>query len=265
LTGHLENNAQGLDVSVIDSSGLFDRDWYLASYPEVDQQADPLIHFCRDGWRHGLQPNPYFHPAWYAKTYGAELLPDENPLLHYIRVGERENAWPSPHFDPEWYRDQYAICPNKDERESPLRHYLLNRAAGTYSPLPVFDAAAYAVANPECLATGQDPYLHWLQQPKKAADPPPSSESPLATVLDLVGGSLEHGKIPDAVSWEAFTQALRLFIPLIPFDEAWYCSHYPDVAAAVKCGLIASAHGHFVNYGFFEGRSPAPRGRWMAP
>jgi hypothetical protein len=65
--------------------------------------------------------------------------------------------------------------------------------------------------------------------------------------------------------WEAFKQALRLFIPHIPFDEAWYCRHYPDVAAAVKCGLITSAHEHFVSYGFFEGRSPAPHDHWIAP
>jgi hypothetical protein len=245
---------------MVESSGLFDRDWYLASYPEVGDQEDPLIHFCQDGWRKGFHPNPYFQPAWYAQTYGAELLPNENPLLHYIRLGERENAWPSPHFDPEWYRDEYAI----GECASPLRHYLLNRAAGTYSPLPVFDVAAYVEGNPECLATGPDPYLHWLQQPKTETDPPPISESPMAAILDLLGGSLERGNIPDAVPWEAFTQALRLFIPLMPFDEAWYCRHYPDVAAAVKCGLIASAHGHFVDYGFFEGRSPAPSSR-MAP
>jgi hypothetical protein len=261
MTEHLENHPQRLDVSIIDSSGLFDRDWYLANYPELGEQADPLIHFCRDGWRLGFQPNPYFHPAWYTKTYGAEFLPDENPLLHYIRRGERENAWPSPHFDPEWYRDEYAIGVG----ESPLRHYLLNRASGTYSPLPIFDVAAYAEANPECLATGLDPYLHWLQQPKEEVDSPPISESPMATVLDLVGGSLEHGNIPDVVPWKVFKQALRFFIPHIPFEEAWYCRHYPDVAAAVKCGLIASAHGHFVDYGFFEGRSPAPPGHWIAP
>jgi hypothetical protein len=253
MTEHVEKHQRPFDVSIVDFSGLFDRDWYVANHPEASAQPDPLLHFCQDGWRQGLQPNPYFHPAWYAKTYGAEFLPDENPLLHYIRRGERENAWPSPHFDPEYYREQYAIGTDA----SPLRHYLQNRAAGAHSPLPIFDVAAYVKSNPECLTTGQDPYLHWLQQTKEEAVPAPISESPLATVLNLVGGSLEHGQIPDAVPWGAFKQALRLFIPFIPFDEAWYCRHYPDVAAAVKCGLIASAHGHFIDYGFFEGRSPA--------
>ena len=238
--------------NTIASSGLFDGEWYVAHYPEVRDQVDPLEHFCHEGWQQGLQPNPYFHTTWYTNTYGAEFLPGENPLLHYIRRGERENAWPSPHFDTEWYQQWYEIS----ENESPLRHYLLNRTGGAHSPLPVFDVAAYVEANPECLSTGEDPFLHSLQQPKEE-DNRPVSESPLATVLGVVGGSLERGDIPEAVPWEVFKQALRLFVPLIPFDEAWYCRRYPDVAAAVKCGLIASAHGHFVDYGFFEGRSPA--------
>lgn len=243
-----------LEASTVERSGLFDSDWYLRNYPELGDQADPVAHFCRDGWRRGLQPNPYFHPAWYARTYRAELAPDQNPLLHYILRGERENAWPSAHFDPEWYREEYAL----GEHESPLRHYLLNRSAGTHSPLPVFDAPEYVASHPECLAPGQDPYLHSLQQPQEAPQQPPPSDSPLATILKLVGGNLETGDIPQTVSWDTLKQVLQVFIPLIPFDEAWYCESYPDVAAAVSCHLIESAHRHFIDYGFFEGRSPAP-------
>jgi hypothetical protein len=250
----------GDDEGMVGSSGLFDHDWYQANYPEVGDQADRVAHFCRDGWQRGLQPNPYFHPSWYAMTYRAEIPADENPLLHYIRVGERENAWPSPHFDPEWYREEYALAAH----ESPLQHYLLNRAAGTFSPLPTFDVADYSANHPECLATGQDPYLHWLQQPKDQLERPPLSASPLAAVLHLVGGNLETGDIPDSVGQDAFKEVLRLFIPLIPFDEAWYCRCYPDIDSAVKCQLIKSAHEHFVYFGFFEGRSPAPPGNSAA-
>jgi hypothetical protein len=243
-----------LEASVVQRSRLFDSDWYLSSYPELSDTADPLAHFCLEGWRRGLQPNPYFDPAWYTRTYHAELAPDENPLLHYILHGEQENAWPSVHFDPEWYRDHYALS----EHESPLRHYLANRSAGEHSPLPVFDVAEYAASHPECLATGQDPYLHWLQQPRQALQQPRAGDSPLARVLTLVGGNLETGDIPTTVSWQAVKQVLGLLIPLIPFDEAWYCRAYPDVAKAVQCHLIESAHRHFIDYGFFEGRSPAP-------
>jgi hypothetical protein len=247
-------SATEADASLVQRSGLFDRAWYLSNYPEAGDQPDIVAHFCREGWRGGLQPNPYFHPDWYAKTYCPELAPDENPLLHYIRRGERENAWPSPHFDPEWYRDEYALS----ESESPLRHYLLNRSAGTYSPLPVFDVGEYLATHPQCRAAGEDPYLHWLHQPKEAPQTPPPGDSPLATILRLVGGNLETGNIPETVSGESLKQVLRRFIPLIPFDEAWYCSSYPDVATAVKCHLIATAHTHYIDYGFFEGRSPAP-------
>jgi hypothetical protein len=260
MTGHLENPQQYSDVSIVDSSGLFDRDWYLRSYPEVTERGDPLVHFCEEGWRQGLQPNPYFDLAWYVKTYNAEFAPNENPLLHYIRRGERENAWPSPHFDPEWYRDEYEL----GEHESPLRHYLLNRAAGRYSPLPIFDVTAYVKGNPKSVEIGQDPYLYWLQHASEKVDSPPVSESPFAAILELVGSNPENETAPDAVPWETFKQVLRLFIPLIPFDEAWYCRHYPDVFAAVKCGLIVSARSHFVDYGFFEGRCPAaPGGGWF--
>ena len=98
-----ENTPLSEDVSIVESSGLFDPVWYLSNYPAL---PDPLAHFCGEGWRQGHRPNPYFDPVWYARTYGGEFLHDENPLLHYIRRGERENAWPSMHFDPEWYRDE---------------------------------------------------------------------------------------------------------------------------------------------------------------
>jgi hypothetical protein len=243
-----------LEASAVQRSRLFDSDWYLSRYPEPVGSADPVTHFCVEGWRRGLQPNPYFDPDWYIRTYRAELAADENPLLHYILRGERENAWPSAHFDPEWYRDQYHL----GAQQSPLQHYLENRSAGTHSPLPLFDVAEYVASHPECLADGQDPYLHWRQQPQAAPQEPGPADSPLASVLKLVGGNLETGDIPQTVSWEAVKQMLGLLIPFIPFDEGWYCSAYPDVAKAVQCHLIESGHRHFIDYGFFEGRTPAP-------
>ena len=244
------------EASAVDSSGLFDRDWYLASYAQAGGAAeDPVTHFCRN-WSQDFQPNPYFHPTWYARTYAAEFRPGENPLLHYIRRGERENAWPSPHFDPEWYRNEYAI----GESESPLRHYLRNRGGGAFSPLPVFDAAAYTAAHPQWSASAQDPYLHSLQHREEEQETVPRLEWTLATVLHLAGGNPETASLPDTVGQDAFVRVLRLFIPLIPFDATWYCNNYPDIAAALRSGAITSAHQHFLEHGFFEGRSPAAPG-----
>lgn len=203
-----------------------------------------------------LPPNPYFDPAWYAKTYGGELLPGEDPLTHYIRRGERENAWPSPHFDPEWYRDHHSLSVD----ESPLAHYLLHRSRGDVSPLPLFDAASYVAEHPDWRDSAEDPYQHWLQS--AARQQTARADWSLASVLEAAGGNLEAGRIPEEVSWEVLTRVVRLFVPLIPFDEAWYCETYPDVAEAVGKREFASGHEHFIEFGFFEGRSPAaPRER----
>ena len=256
MTKHPVESSLAETASLIEASGLFDRHWYVGSYPEAGESAGSLEHFCSGGRLRALQPNPYFDTPWYAKTYGDEFLPGEAPVLHYIRRGERENAWPSPHFDPEWYRETYAIGD-----ESPLRHYLRHRASGAHSPLPVFDAVDYVAAYPECLAEGPDPYLHSLAHPVEPPQPLSPGDSPLAKVVELLGGDFEAGDIPDPVAWEAVKNALDFFVPFIPVDEDWYFRQYPDVAAAVQCGQLISAQEHFIHWGFSEGRVPTPPDR----
>jgi SAM-dependent methyltransferase len=51
-------------------------------------------------------------------------------------------------------------------------------------------------------------------------------------------------------------QFLEPMIARLPFDEGWYLSANPDVAAAVQIDPNLSAHAHFVQYGYFEGRAP---------
>jgi hypothetical protein len=40
------------------------------------------------------------------------------------------------------------------------------------------------------------------------------------------------------------------------FDETWYLSRYPDVAAAVARGACSSGHAHYLSHGKAEGRQP---------
>jgi hypothetical protein len=42
------------------------------------------------------------------------------------------------------------------------------------------------------------------------------------------------------------------------FNEEYYLSQNPDVAAAVASGQFASGYDHYIEYGQFEGRSPSP-------
>ncbi len=41
------------------------------------------------------------------------------------------------------------------------------------------------------------------------------------------------------------------------FDEKWYLDTYPDVRQAVRDGLFASAHEHYIERGYFENRIPS--------
>lgn len=42
------------------------------------------------------------------------------------------------------------------------------------------------------------------------------------------------------------------------FDERWYLETYPDVEAAINRGSVSSAFEHYLNAGYYEGRSPGP-------
>jgi hypothetical protein len=210
----------------VEVSGLFDAHWYLAHCPDVmAQHIDPLVHFCHYGWKEGRQPNPYFDTLAYSQAQGDLIEQGVNPLLHYIQTGEAADAQPSTHFDTAWYRQTHQLPAD----ESPLRHFLLRRTSGLVSPKADFDVAA------------------------KDHGPTVS----LATVLELIGSSPE-AQAPDAVSWDAFTAVIQRFLPLLPFDEQWYCQEYPDIAAAVANGDMRSAHDHFISNGFFEGREGIP-------
>src|SRR5690606_18431754 len=48
---------------------------------------DPLLHFCRYGWRDLRKPAPGFDVWWYWSSYLDPSREAINPLLHYALVG----------------------------------------------------------------------------------------------------------------------------------------------------------------------------------
>lgn len=244
------------DEKTVERSGLFDANWYLAQYPDVRTGAiDPLVHFCQYGWREGRQPNPYFDVSWYAGKHATEIKIEENPLVHYVHTGEALDYPPSPHFDPAWYRQRHGLPAG----ESPLRHYLLRRLEGVVSPLPSFDLADYLTSRPELKGRTTDWYLHAQHEQQNARSGLVGAEHlTWSYVASQAGGNPDAGAFPAQVSWSTFQAVVSRFLPLMPFDADWYLSQNPDVAAAVQEGSVASAHGHFIQHGYFEGRSPVP-------
>jgi hypothetical protein len=58
------------------------------------------------------------------------------------------------------------------------------------------------------------------------------------------------------IDYEDFLGFVKLLLRSVAVDEAWYLKHNPDVAEAVAKGVYRSGKQHFVEEGYFEGRTP---------
>ena len=76
------------DYGAIRRSGLFDPEYYLATYPDVaDRNLDPLVHYLEEGARQGRNPHPDFDSAFYLEQCRQRGEQPQNPLIHYLRLG----------------------------------------------------------------------------------------------------------------------------------------------------------------------------------
>jgi hypothetical protein len=82
-----------------------------------------------------------------------------------VRHGAAENRKPHPLFEPNYYRA---------ETGNSLVHFL-NAGVSARNPHPLFDCAAYLEANPDVLAAGVNPLVHYLTRTRSAV---PISGSP---------------------------------------------------------------------------------------
>ena len=102
---------------------LFDRDWYLARYPDVARAGvDPGDHWVRHGWRDGREPCPLFSSSFYLETNGDVAAAGADPLAHWIDSGWREGRDPSPLLSTSYYLDRTSDTRAADQ--DPLEHYL---------------------------------------------------------------------------------------------------------------------------------------------
>jgi GT2 family glycosyltransferase len=77
-----------MDLNLIMRSGLFDRDWYLARYPDVRNSGmDPVLHYLQYGASEGRDPSPDLDSAWYLSDYLTR---------HGIHLARPASLWPIP-------------------------------------------------------------------------------------------------------------------------------------------------------------------------
>src|SRR5690606_9702095 len=88
------------EVEVIGQSGLFDRDYYLQTYPDVAESGmDPVQHYVRHGAAEGRDPCVLFDTRFYIDSNPDVAASGMNPLCHFCEFGWKEGRNPSSRFD----------------------------------------------------------------------------------------------------------------------------------------------------------------------
>ncbi|MFE6661883.1 glycosyltransferase, partial [Bacillus subtilis] len=85
------------EAGLLRTSPLFDRAYYLATYPDVaDAAIDPVVHYLQFGWREARQPSMSFDGNRYLDDNPDVRAAGVNPLVHYLAFGKQEGR----HFAP---------------------------------------------------------------------------------------------------------------------------------------------------------------------
>ena len=84
-------------AALVQASGLFDKDWYLARYTDVaGSGVDALTHFVKNGSRELRSPGPNFDARFYFLNNRDVREKRIEPLFHYLEHGVREGRRPVP-------------------------------------------------------------------------------------------------------------------------------------------------------------------------
>ncbi len=230
---------------LVEQSGLFDRDWYLARSPDLKRIGrDPLDHFTEHGALEGRDPGPGFESAYYAEQNPSFAETELSAFEHYLRYGRDAGIEPtrpepvedtelrdlveqSGFFDGEWYLARYADV--RRFGQAPLEHFLEAGLQEGRDPGPDFDSDFYAEENPTALETEMSPFEHYLRFGQELKLPTTRSQM---RRTGLLASLLEESGL---------------------FDAEWYLKRNPDVR---KFG--ADPFDHLVRAGAKEGRDPGP-------
>ena len=113
-------------------SGLFDRDWYIMTNPDVAAFGiDPVRHYVAFGAREGRDPSPLFDTDWYLAQYPDVAASGVNPLVHFIIFGIRERRLSNPNFiyepTPPPTAESGAVCGVRQPSLSPAHRANVER------------------------------------------------------------------------------------------------------------------------------------------
>ncbi len=88
-------------IDCINASRQFDKEYYLQSNPDLaGLNIDPLIHYCKSGWKEGRNPSQYFDTNNYIARHPEVISQDICPLYHWIQQGKNTDELTNTITDP---------------------------------------------------------------------------------------------------------------------------------------------------------------------
>ena len=235
----VEEEAQ---IKAIRASGLFDDNYYFATYPDIQPPIDPIRHYCERGWREGRNPSAEFDTQGYLAAYRDVKDAGVNPFWHYVVAGRYESRHANPEqerkrrieaeveairasglFDTDFYakRNPDVVAAGVDL----VKHYTLSGWNEHRNPSAGFSTRRYLDANPDVAATGINPLLHYIDR-----------------------GQAEGRQIYQAEEEEQIEAVRDSGL----FDADYYLATYPDIQPPPKDPVR-----HYCYYGWREGRNPS--------
>ena len=113
-----------------------------------------------DNERQLIADSGLFDADWYAEKYRDVGIVGLDPLDHFLRIGIYMDREPGPMFDNKYYLTQLN---GRREVSFPIIDYINTVRLEGLSCHPSFDALFYMHNNSDVLASGMDPFQHFLQ------------------------------------------------------------------------------------------------------
>ena len=243
------------EVAELRQSSLFDATFYLSVNDDVRAAGiDPLLHFCRDGWREHRAPNPYFDVGFYLAQDRDLRASWQNPLLHYHRLGERAGLRPGSLFDPGWYGIAAGLAADVPR----LAHFLRHRLTDAPAPNAAFYIVTLLDGWRDARGQGRDPFVGYAAAHDPLPDPL-EAEIALVRASGLVDDNFYLINAPDVL--EAKVDPVEHFCrygwregrdPSLYMHVGWYLRTNPRAAAMDINPLL-----HYLVEGEAAGRRPS--------
>jgi glycosyltransferase involved in cell wall biosynthesis len=243
-------------------TGLFDAAFYRVIRPSLAGLSDKklLDHFMDEGWKAGIDPNPFFSVRSYLAHNADVAATEVNPFAHYTLHGRAEGRavslsfWGHDRgpdigadviklvrrlFDADHYRAQLPDLVHLPA-DTLLSHYLVLGWVAGLRPNPDFSGDSYLEAHSDVRSAGINPFLHFALYGQK------EGRHAAATLVSSYLAAPPFDALAQMSDEDAVARTLA------HFDAEFYANRYPDMRGAPEALAL-----HYHKHGWREARDPA--------